>query len=147
MQEWSLIKGQYNRYMLYVHAPKQTRCKLKQERQILYLWRITRFPVYTSAWSLRAHPAPRLPLLPPTIQPSPLSCCVSVLLALSFSLLLCPPHIFSLPILPLHLPQRPQIPSFSIYLQMRLSFIPLPCPPLSLPFDGGSKSLYFAIIF
>lgn len=42
------------------------------------------------------------------------------LVALSFSFLLCPPHIFSLPILPLHLPQRPQIPSFSIYLQMRL---------------------------
>lgn len=46
-------------------------------------------------------------------------CCVSVLFALFFSLLLYPSHI-SLPILPLRLPQRPQIPSFSIYLQMRL---------------------------
>lgn len=56
------------------------------------------------------------------LQPSSprLSCCVSIFLALFFSLLLCPPHIICLPILPLRLPQRPQIPSFCIYLQMRL---------------------------
>lgn len=94
------------------------------------------FPTQSSGWSLQALPALRLPLLPPTIQPSPLMLCSLAL-------------IFSLPILPLHLPQRPQIPSFSIYQQMRLlsSFIPLLCPPLSLPFDGGSKSLYFVPFF
>lgn len=40
---------------------------------------------------------------------------------------------------------------FILYLSadevVKLPFIPPPCPPLSLPFDGGSKSYYFAVIF
>lgn len=44
---------------------------------------------------------------------------ISVFRLFSTRLLFCPQHIF-LPIRPRHLPQGPQIPSFSIYLQMRL---------------------------
>lgn len=66
------------------------------------------------------------------------------ILKLFFSLLFCPPHIV-LPILPWHLPQRPPNPDI-LYLSTdevgKLLFLPLPCPPLSLPFDVGSKSLF-----
>lgn len=146
MQEWSLIKGQYNRYMLYVHAPKQTETGEKN-LESLENCTFPRVNVCSESAGTPGSPSSSVASDHPALTSL-------VLCFRSFGSLLQPFTLSSTHFLSAHTssasPSETPNP-FILYLSadevVKLPFIPLPCPPLSLPFDGGSKSLYFAVIF
>lgn len=150
MQEWSLIKGQYNTCIYTVCACTKTDALKTEigEKNVVSLENYMFPHVNVVVGVVRAHPL-CLPPLPPTIQPSPLVLCFHF-----FGTLLQPFTLSSTHLLSAHpssaSPSETPNP-FILYLSadevVKLSFIPLPCPPLSLPFDGGSKSLYCAAFF